>query len=86
MPEVNKLIMMSFIPRLGFPEVELGILPAASGTQRFPRLVGLASALELIPTGTRFKADHALKIGVVDKVGYIANSIVESVMTSSIFM
>src|SRR5688572_32008043 len=49
--------------RLGFPEVDLGILPAAAGTQRFPRLAGLKAALEYIPTGLRFSATKGKAIG-----------------------
>ena len=54
--------------RFGFPEVDLGILPAATGTQRFPRLAGLAAALDLIPTGRRIGPKEALKMGAIDKV------------------
>lgn len=54
--------------KLGFPEVDLGILPAAAGTQRFPRLAGLKAALEYIPTGLRFSATKGKAIGVVDQV------------------
>ncbi len=55
-------------PRFGFPEVELGILPAWCGTQRLPRLTSLELALDLIPTGRRMKVPEAVKHGVVDKV------------------
>lgn len=57
--------------RFGFPEVDLGILPAATGTQRFPRLVGLKAALHYIPTGERFPTTKAKEIGLVDKVWYV---------------
>ena len=53
---------------LGLPEVRLGILPGAGGTQRLPRLIGVARAKELILTGTRFSADKALQLGVVNRV------------------
>ena len=53
---------------LGLPEVRLGILPGAGGTQRLPRLIGVARAKELILTGTRFGADNALQLGVVNRV------------------
>lgn len=48
--------------------MNIGILPGATGTQRFPRLVGLEAALDLIPNGTRFDAEKALRLGVIDKV------------------
>ncbi|MBN3291120.1 ECHP enzyme, partial [Polypterus senegalus] len=54
--------------QVGFPEVTLGLLPAAGGSQRLPRLITLTSALELITTGKRISAPEALKLGIVDKV------------------
>ncbi len=54
--------------RLGQPEVGLGIIPAAGGTQRLPRLVGLGKAKELIYTGTIVEAAEALRIGLVNEV------------------
>ncbi len=53
---------------LGLPEVRLGILPGAGGTQRLPRLIGVARAKELILTGMRITAEHALSLGVVTRV------------------
>jgi len=52
----------------GQPEVLLGIIPGAGGTQRLPRLIGPAKAKDLIFTGRFVKADEALAIGLVDKV------------------
>lgn len=54
--------------RLGQPEVLLGIMPGAGGTQRLPRLVGPARAKELIWSGRQVRADEALAIGLVDRV------------------
>ena len=52
--------------RMGLPEVHLGILPGAGGTQRLPRLVGVPVALDLITSGRQFSAQKALDFGVVD--------------------
>lgn len=54
--------------KFGQPEVALGIIPAAGGTQRMPRLVGLGRAKEIIFTGRIVDADEALRIGLVNHV------------------
>lgn len=54
--------------RLGLPEVQLGLLPGGGGTQRLPRLVGLAAALRLLLTGRQLGAGEALAAGLVDAV------------------
>ena len=53
---------------VGLPEVTLGIIPGAGGTQRLPRLIGIEKAIELICTGARIKADLALNLGIVNQV------------------
>lgn len=54
--------------KLGLPEVSLGILPGAGGTQRLPRLIGAQEALRLMITGTPITAVEALALGILDKV------------------
>jgi len=54
--------------KLGLPEVQLGLLPGAGGTQRLPRLIGLAPALDLLLTGKQLRPSKARKLGVVDEV------------------
>ena len=53
---------------MGLPEVKLGILPGAGGTQRLPCLVGLETALDIIVGGEPLDAGHALEIGLIDEV------------------
>lgn len=61
-------ILASDKARFGQPEVNLGITPGFGGTQRLPRLVGRARALELLITGRQISADEALSIGLVNHV------------------
>jgi 3-hydroxyacyl-CoA dehydrogenase/enoyl-CoA hydratase/3-hydroxybutyryl-CoA epimerase len=54
--------------RIGLPEVQLGIFPAAGGCQRLPRRIGLRAALDLILTGKQIPATRAHRMGIVDEV------------------
>jgi 3-hydroxyacyl-CoA dehydrogenase len=54
--------------KLGLPEVQIGLLPGAGGTQRLPRLIGPKAALEMITSGRHVPAEEAQKLGVVDEI------------------
>ncbi|EAV43472.1 Enoyl-CoA hydratase/isomerase:3-hydroxyacyl-CoA dehydrogenase, 3-hydroxyacyl-CoA dehydrogenase, NAD-binding protein [Stappia aggregata IAM 12614] len=54
--------------KVGLPEVTLGILPGAGGTQRAPRLAGIATALDMITSGKPMAADEALSHGLIDRI------------------
>jgi enoyl-CoA hydratase/carnithine racemase len=62
------LRVMGETARVGQPEMLLGIIPGAGGTQRLPRLVGPARAKELIWSGRQVRADEALAIGLADRL------------------
>src|SRR5437899_9566626 len=54
--------------KVGLPEVQIGLLPGAGGTQRLPRVVGPKAAMELITSGRHVPAEEAHKLGIVDEV------------------
>ena len=54
--------------RVALPEVKLGIIPGAGGTQRLPRLIGLEPALDIILGGDPVRADRAAKLGILDQL------------------
>jgi len=54
--------------RVGLPEVHLGLIPGAGGTQRLPRLIGAEAAIEAITTGRHIPAPEALALGALDEV------------------
>jgi enoyl-CoA hydratase len=54
--------------RYGLPEVKLGLIPGAGGTQRLPRLIGRGRALDMMLTGRQVPAGEALAIGLVDRL------------------
>lgn len=53
---------------LALPEIQLGLLPGAGGTQRLPRLIGIQTSLDLILTGKRIDGKKAMRLGIVDAV------------------
>ena len=62
--------------RVGLPEVKLGLLPGAGGTQRTPRLAGIAAAVDLITVGNPIKAEEAVALQLVDRV--VTDNLLES--------
>ncbi len=65
--------------KFGQPEINLGIIPGAGGTQRLPRLIGIAKAKELIYLGEIIDATTALNIGLVNKVVPLSSLMEEAV-------
>ena len=62
------LVVASETAQFGQPEVKIGIIPGAGGTQRLPRLIGPARAKDLIYSGRHVSAEEAKQIGLVDQV------------------
>jgi len=54
--------------KLGLPEIRLGLLPGAGGTQRLPRLIGARAALEFMLKGSSISAERALELGIIDEI------------------
>ena len=54
--------------KFGLPEVHLGLLPGAGGTQRLPRIVGVEKALSMVTSGAPIGAAEALETGLIDMV------------------
>jgi 3-hydroxyacyl-CoA dehydrogenase len=68
--------------QVGLPEVRLGILPGAGGTQRLPRLIGAAQALRLILGGDRIAAVEALALGLLDQV--VEDNLTEAALAAAV--
>ena len=64
--------------KLGVPEVKLGLLPGAAGTQRLPRLVGRGDAIDLLLTGRSVGGSEALQMGLIDRLAGEGVSAVEA--------
>ena len=61
--------------KVGLPEVLLGILPGAGGTQRLPRLCGVSMALDMMLTGKQVNAEDAFKNGIIDEIAPDGNTV-----------
>ncbi|BCJ31228.1 enoyl-CoA hydratase/isomerase family protein [Actinocatenispora sera] len=68
--------------KLGQPEIGLGIIPGAGGTQRLPRLIGPSKAKELIFTGRHVAAEEALRLGLVDALVPAGESVLDAAVAS----
>ncbi|WP_371234486.1 3-hydroxyacyl-CoA dehydrogenase NAD-binding domain-containing protein [Pseudomonas sp. QE6] len=63
--------------RLGLPEINLGLLPGAGGTQRLPRLIGVAPALDMMISGQPIGAGRALELGLLDRLAGSIESLLD---------
>ncbi|KPU61859.1 enoyl-CoA hydratase/isomerase family protein [Pseudomonas fluorescens] len=63
--------------RLGLPEINLGLLPGAGGTQRLPRLIGIAPALDMMISGQPIGAGRAVELGLLDRLSTSAESLLD---------
>ncbi len=72
------LIVASETAQFGQPEIDLGIIPGAGGTQRLAQAVGKARAMELVLTGRRINAQEALAMGLVNRVVPVASYLSEA--------
>jgi 3-hydroxyacyl-CoA dehydrogenase/enoyl-CoA hydratase/3-hydroxybutyryl-CoA epimerase len=64
----SRIVSDSAKTAIALPEVKLGVFPGAGGTQRLPRLIGIAAALDMILTGRSVRAHRALKMGLADQM------------------
>lgn len=64
---------------VGLPEVHLGLLPGASGTQRLPRLIGARQAMEIMLSGNPVRAKRALELGAIDRVADSEDLLAEAI-------
>jgi enoyl-CoA hydratase/carnithine racemase len=75
---VCDLIVVAADARLGLPEVRLGLMPGAGGTQRLPRRIGLGAAKEMMLLGGTVDAEEALRLGLVNRVAPQGEALTEA--------
>lgn len=76
------IVIAADTARFGQPEIKLGVIPGAGGTQRLPRAVGKAKAMDLVLTGRMMKADEAERSGLVSRV-VAADKLIEEAMDAA---
>ena len=69
--------------RCGLPEVNLGLLPGAGGTQRLPRIVGAQKALEMVTSGQHVPAKQCLEMGLIDEIAEEENLLADAIKFAS---
>ena len=72
------LRVASLSAKVGLPEINLGVLPGAGGTQRLPRLIGVSRAKEMLLTGDSISAQEAYRIGLVNRLAEDGNLLEEA--------
>jgi len=77
------IVIAADTARFGQPEIKLGVIPGAGGTQRLPRAVGKAKAMDLVLTGRMMKADEAERSGLVSRV-VAADKLLEEAMDAAV--
>jgi enoyl-CoA hydratase len=78
------IVLAADTARFGQPEIKLGIIPGAGGTQRLPRAIGKAKAMDLLLTGRMMGAEEAERAGLVSRVIPAANLLAEALATAEL--